>query len=71
MAEQTNDRYIKVRLNSLYPKEPIPFDLYVLINNKQIHYLRAGDYLTTEKLSKFENKAPDSFYLKVEDRPAY
>jgi putative nucleotidyltransferase with HDIG domain len=71
MADQNNQHYIKVRLNSLYAKEPIPFDLFVLINNKQIHYLRAGDHLTKEKLSKFENKAPDNFFLKLEDRSAF
>ena len=64
MSEQHNKNFIKVRLNSLYAKAPIPFDLYVLINNKQIHYLRAGDKLNQEKLAKFENIAPDSFFLK-------
>ncbi|MCB0350688.1 MAG: HD domain-containing protein [Bdellovibrionales bacterium] len=71
MSELHDERFIKVRLNSLNAKEPIPFDLYVLINNKQIHYLRAGGMLIQEKLAKFESKAPDSFYLKIEDRAAF
>ncbi len=71
MAEQHSERYVKVRLNSLYIKEPIPFDLYVLINNKQIHYLRAGDTLSKDKLQRFEDKAPDSFFVRLEDRPAF
>ncbi|OFZ11499.1 MAG: HD family phosphohydrolase [Bdellovibrionales bacterium RBG_16_40_8] len=71
MAEQHDDRFIKVRLNSLHANAPIPFDLYVLINNKQIHYLRAGGNLEQEKLSKFESKAPDNFYVKIEDRAAF
>ncbi len=71
MAEQHSERYVKVRLNSLYTKEPIPFDLYVLINQKQIHYLRAGDLLSREKLERFEDKAPDSFFVRLEDRPAF
>ncbi len=71
MAEQHSERYVKVRLNSLYTKEPIPFDLYVLINQKQIHYLRAGDMLSKEKLERFENKAPESFFVRLEDRPAF
>jgi putative nucleotidyltransferase with HDIG domain len=71
MSEVNSDRFIKVRLNSLNSKESIPFDLYVLINSKQILYLHAGDQLTEQKLSKFENKAPDSFYLKEKDRPLY
>ena len=71
MSEQHSERYAKVRLNSLFIKEPIPFDLYVLINNKQIHYLRAGDTLSKDKLARFENKAPDSFFVRLEDRPAF
>ncbi len=71
MSEQHNKNFIKVRLNSLYAQAPIPFDLYVLINNKQIHYLRAGDKLDQTKLAKFENTAPDNFFLKNEDRVAF
>lgn len=71
MSEGHNDSFLKVRLNSLNASEAIPFDLYILINNKQIHYLRAGDHLTSDKLDKFGSKAPDSFYLKSEDRAAY
>ncbi len=71
MSEQHGDTFIKVRLSSLNPNEPIPFDLYVLINQKQILYLRAGDSLSLEKLSKFGNKAPDSFYLKSGNRIDY
>jgi putative nucleotidyltransferase with HDIG domain len=71
MSEETTENYIKIRLNALNSKEPIPFDLYVLINNKQIHYLRAGGNLLQEKLKKFESLAPDNFYLKASDRAQF
>ncbi len=71
MPEVHNPNFIKIRLNSLHAKAPIPFDLFVLINNKQIHYLRAGDCLDQSKLDRFENKAPDSFFVKIEDRPQF
>lgn len=71
MSELHNEKFLKVRLQSLNPLEALPFDLYLLINNKQILYTRKGDFLTADKLSKFENKAPDSLYLKHEDRAAY
>lgn len=71
MSELHNEKFLKVRLQSLNPLEALPFDLYLLINNKQILYTRKGDFLTADKLSKFENKAPDSLYLKNEDRAAY
>lgn len=71
MAEQDLSQYIKIRLHSLNAGSPIPFDLFVMINGKLIHYIRAGDRLTSEKLQKFEDKAPDSFFLKSDKRPEY
>lgn len=71
MSEVHNDNFLKVRLNSLNPLEPIPFDLYVLINNKQILYTRKGDKIAADKLDKFENKAPDAFFIKAAERPTY
>ena len=71
MESSSLENFIKVRLNSLYVKEPIPFDLYILINNKPILYLRAGDLLTKEKHLKFETKAPDSFFTPSENRRAF
>lgn len=71
MSELHTEKFLKVRLQSLNSSEPIPFDLYVLINSKQILYTRKGDFLTADKLSKFETKAPDAFFLKNEDRAAY
>ena len=71
MSDEPIENYIKVRLNSLNISEPVPFDLFLQINSKMVHYLRAGDSLTEEKLSKFEDKAPDSFYLQEKDRRDY
>ncbi|MEK6553703.1 MAG: HD domain-containing phosphohydrolase, partial [Bdellovibrionota bacterium] len=71
MSEVHNENFLKVRLNSLNPLEPIPFDLYVLINAKQILYTRKGDKIAAEKLDKFENKAPDAFFIKGSERPTY
>lgn len=71
MSEMHSEQFIKVRLNSLNTTEAIPFDLYVRLGEKQILYLRAGDQLTDEKMQKFETKAPDSLFVKSEDRPAF
>lgn len=71
MSEKHGEQFIKVRLNSLNTAEAIPFDLYVRLGEKQIHYLRAGDTLTSDKLQKFETKAPDALFVKSEDRPAF
>jgi putative nucleotidyltransferase with HDIG domain len=65
------DKYMKIRLNSLPPRTPLPFDLFVAIGGRYVHYLRAGDSLEAEKISSFEKKAPESFYIFAADRAAY
>ncbi len=62
---------MKIRLFSLPPVKPIPFDLYVSIGGRPVHYLRAGDYLPAEKIQNFEKKAPESFYILSVERARY
>src|SRR5690606_11612100 len=64
-------KYLKVRLNSIHPATPVPFDLYVLVNGKYIHYLRVGDSLAVQKIEKFERQAPDQFFLLSTERANY
>lgn len=65
------DKYMKIRLNSLPPATAIPFDLYVSIGGRFVHYLRAGDKLEAAKISSFEKKAPESFYILAAERRNY
>lgn len=71
MSEKHSESFVKVRVNSLNHKEPIPFDIYVRIQEKQILYVRAGDKFTSEQLAKFENKGQDSLFIKTGDRQNY
>lgn len=64
-------KYMKIRLNSLPPMRPIPFDLFVSIGGRPVHYLRAGDKLEAQKISNFEKKAPESFYILITERTNY
>ena len=64
-------KYMKIRLNSLPPMKPIPFDLYVLIGDRPVHYLRAGDKLKAEKITSFEKKAPEAFVILAAERANY
>ncbi len=70
-ARENDGQYIKIRLNSLHPSIPIPFDIFVLINNRYVHYLRAGDKLEAKKIQNFEKKAPDSFFILATMKDAY
>lgn len=72
-ARVTTDQasYFKIRINSIHPSLPVPFDLFLHLNGKMIHYLKAGDQLTIEKLLKFDEKAPDSFFIYSSERANY
>lgn len=61
--------YFKIRVGSLLPNSPIPFDVHILLNGKYITYVRAGDSITQEKLNKL-NQA-DVFYIAHEMRQKY
>lgn len=56
-------KYFRVRLNALPAGQAIPFDLFVQIGAKHIHYLRAGDKMDAFRIQNFEQKAPESFYV--------
>lgn len=65
------DQYMKIRLHSLPPHKAIPFDLFVTIGGRIIHYLRAGDKMSSAKLDHFERKAPEQFYILAAERANY
>jgi putative nucleotidyltransferase with HDIG domain len=73
MTDGTANRskYMKIRLNSLPPFKAIPFDLFVLIGDHFVHYLRAGDKLQAEKIVSFEKKAPEAFFILAVERGHY
>lgn len=65
------DKYMKIRINSLPPHKSIPFDLFVMIGGRIIHYLRAGDKMSALKIDHFEKKAPEQFYILAAERSNY
>lgn len=65
------DKYMRIRLNSLPPLTALPFDLFVQIGGRYVHYLRAGDSLKAEKILSFEKKAPEAFYILAAERANY
>lgn len=65
------DSYLMIRLHSIIPEAPIPFDIFVRIDNKQVHYLRAGDHLTASKLKLLGEKAAHRFSIQTCDKPLY
>jgi putative nucleotidyltransferase with HDIG domain len=62
-------RYFRIRVGTILPNRPIPFDLYVQINSKMIHYVRSGEALAKEKIAKLDRA--DVFYIREDQRQFY
>ncbi len=65
------EKFMKIRLNSIHPSAPVPFDIFVQIGQRHVHYLRAGDQIAAEKIENFEKKAPDAFFIYANERGNY
>lgn len=63
--------HFRIRLTSLHPSKPIPFDIFIHVGSRMVHYLRAGDSISQEKLLSFESKAPDKFFITEDQKPTY
>ena len=61
--------YFNVRVGCLRPNTSLPFDLYVQIRDRYVHYLRAGDGLKAEKLNKLAES--DRFFIPNSQRRAF
>ena len=69
--KRVSDNYVKIRLSCIHPSQPVPVDIFVIINEKYVHYLRAGDYMRNDRLMFFERKAPDQFFIRAQDKTAF
>lgn len=65
------DQYFKIRVNSLNTEKPTSFDLYIHINGHYVLYLHAGSKIPEDKLTHFQKKNTDVFYVMEKDRKAY
>jgi HD-GYP domain-containing protein (c-di-GMP phosphodiesterase class II) len=66
-VEATN--YFQIKVGTLIPNTPFPFDLYVLVNGRHIHYLKQGEFLTLDKISKLS--ASEQFFVPLEQRQIF
>lgn len=61
--------FFKIRVNTLLPTRPTSFDVFVMINGKQIHYLRPGELLSSAKIAQLDRA--DVFYVPEPQRQSY
>jgi len=65
------EKHLKIRINSLHPKRATTFDLFVRINDKMVHYLKAGDAMDAEKIKKLHQSGQEVFYIREADRAEF
>lgn len=63
--------FFRIRLESLHPSRPITFDLYVVIGQKPVLYMRAGNSFEGQKLEDFKSKKVDVFCIQLADKMTY
>jgi len=63
--------YIRIRVAAMVPNKSTTFDLYVLINNKFIKYLHAGDTLDQSKIAKLASHKADVFYIEIKNKAEF
>lgn len=63
--------YFCIRIKSLPPFRPIPFQLFVYINGSYFLYLKAGDSLSESRIVDFETKHPRSLFIEKENVQMY
>jgi HD-GYP domain-containing protein (c-di-GMP phosphodiesterase class II) len=66
-----NANYFKIRIHSLDPEAELTFDLFLLLNERYVLYMRAGDQIQKEKWESFKGKGSDVFYVNEKDRQFY
>lgn len=67
MVEES--QYFQIRVGVLRSGAPLPFDVYVQLGSRHVHYLKQGDVLTDEKISKLKDS--DQFSVPLTQRSSF
>ena len=62
-------KYFRIRVNTIVPGRPTTFDLFVLLHGKFVHYLRAGESLSPEKVRTLDRS--EMFHVPETQRQEY
>jgi len=68
MAEQ---EYSPIRVNTLRGDLKIPFDIYIKVGDRYIHYCRSGDSFEGKRLERLKSKKLKKMYIRPEDEIPY
>lgn len=61
--------YFQIRVGVLREGISLPFDLFIQLGQRYVHYLKQGDSLNSEKISKFKHS--DQFYVPMGQRAVF
>lgn len=68
---QDAGRFFEIRLNSVAPDFPLPFDIYLFVNQKATLFRRVGDALTSERISLLVAHGGEKFLVPEDQRGIY
>lgn len=63
--------YLPIRVSTLRGDQKISFDLFVLVADKYIHYLRSGDSFEGERLQRLKKKKLKKMFIREESEGSY
>lgn len=64
--------YFRIRLTTLQGNQPLPFDTYILMNQKIHLYIKKGDLISAERIKTLNQKdTGESFFLENNDKELY
>lgn len=70
-AKRPEDDFFAVRVTSIPTDIPLPYDLYLWIDNHAVRFRSIGDVLTGGRLSRLITDGLRQFYVPYEQRPQY
>jgi HD-GYP domain-containing protein (c-di-GMP phosphodiesterase class II) len=66
------NNFFRIRLNTIRPDKVTNFDIFLLVGNKYICFLRAGDKISDGRIEQLRSKdTGNSFFVRVEDKQLY
>lgn len=71
MNTQNEKTHAPVPLSKVFPDQNLCTDIYLLINNKYLKYLNAGEQIGPSKYNRFLNKDLKEVYILIEDIPTF
>ncbi len=63
--------HFPIRIGTLRPGHSVFFDVFILISEKYVHYLRSSDPFDADRLEKLKSKGVKKLYIRAEEEKNY